>query len=341
VRLLLILLWLLAPGIVYAQNTKPADQQAFQKSYESFQKGQYKKARGDLTRLYNALENKDPLKRKAALFIGMCLDCEQKYEDAIDWYKVLISTFPKSKTAINARSNIDRLNRSSGGHFDKLRLQVRVRLLLDKGSFAQALKAVQNEKLALTEDELEKQPLQAEDGELYYLLGECQRGLENYQEAAWAYECASRIGIPDAEEFRDRSLRYIVRRRALWLAVLLAGVLFITLLRARPWIVWSKAKLRTVALILGAWALMGFAFWLAGLSMNISEDANKPIFVKDIVMLIGVLAVPIVATALFAMTLDSKKSLRSIKIGLYGLSSAIATMALILHFKDWFMLLSL
>jgi tetratricopeptide (TPR) repeat protein len=325
---------------VQAQDAVLDQKKQFNAAFKHYQTGAYSKARSAFQKLYKDRSQDQPRRRKSAYFIGLCLENEQKYEEAIEWFKSLIKAFPKSQTARNAQNSIDSLIQYSGGNFDKLRLQTRSRALIDNEKYSEALKELATVVLPLLEAP-GLNSLKDEDRELYFLLGECHRNLENYSDAAKAYNSAALLGIPEAGEFRDRSLRYIVRSRLVWGAIVILLVLCGLLLRQKAWRTNAWAQKSRFGMILGFWFLIGLLLWILGWKMDIGEDIDKPIFPEDIAMMVGVLSLPIGLTLLYSCSLGNHTSFKALKIGVFGAAASLSTMALILHFKDWFMLLSL
>lgn len=328
----------ISPILAQVNTDKRSDLDAASKL---FGQGQYKEARKRLLIIYKSPKHSSEQRSKAGYLIGESLERVSEYKKAMEWYESFLKDHPKSRNAVHARARLKSLKKNEG-RFEKIILGEKAWDLYTAGKFAETLEILQSLNLPKTVAETKTKPVTEDDIQFLIITGHCLRELEFYQESADAYEIAVTLDSYDAEEFRDRSLRYITRLRIYWGSLASLIILSIVFLAAKPWRISDKELAKKLSVTGLSWAMAGLSLWLVGTNMEISEDVEKPIFGSDLVLMTALLFLPILATMIYATAIrQSKRSLVFLKTPLFGLLSCLATMGVILHFKDWFMLISL
>lgn len=340
--LLLLVFWafLTSPLTSFAQAPDPRRKDLDEAS-RTFGRGEYEKARKQLRAIYESDQYSPEQRSKAGYLIGESLERVSQYKEAMAWYQRFLKDHPTSKNAVHARARLKSLKKNEG-RFEKIILGEKAWDLYTEGKYSETLKILAPLNLPKTLEETKQRPVTEDDVQFFLIMGHCLRDLERYREAADAYEIAVSLDSYDAEEFRDRSLRYIVRERIFWASLLSLGLVLVVLFQSRPWRHWDRSLTKKVLVTALTWGVAGVSFWLVGANMEVSEDVEKPIFATDLVVITGLLFLPILASMLYGTAMQkSRRRWILIRVSLFSLSSCLATVGVILHFKDWFMLLSL
>lgn len=328
----------LSPALAQVKDSRRGDLDAASKL---FGQGDYEKAREKLQVIYNS-KNYTPAQRsKAGYLIGETLERVSEYKKAMAWYERFLREHPQSRNAVHAKARLKSLKKNEG-RFEKIVLGEKAWDLYTAGKYAETLTLLQTLNLPQSVAETKRKPVTEDDVQFFIIMGHCLRELEFYQESADAYEIAITLRSYDAEEFRDRSLRYITRLRIYWGSLASLIVLCFVLLSAKPWHHWNRELTKKLAITALTWGVAGVSLWFVGANMEISEDVEKPIFAADLIMLTGLLFLPISATMVYGTAIKkSRQTWVQLRVSIFSSLSCLATMGVILHFKDWFMLVSL
>ncbi|MDF1661269.1 MAG: hypothetical protein P1V97_05830 [Planctomycetota bacterium] len=306
-----------------------------------FGQGDYKSAREKLRLIYNSKDYTPAQRSKAGYLIGESLERVSEYKKAMNWYESFLKDHPNSRNAIHAKARLKSL-RKNEGRFEKIVLGEKAWDLYTAGKYAETLELLKTLDLPKTVAETKSKPVTEDDIQFFIITGHCLRELEFYQESANAYEIAITLDSYDAEEFRDRSLRYITRLRIYWASLASMVLLTIVFISVKPWQHWNLELTKKLAITGISWGAAGVSLWLVGANMEVAEDVEKPILVADIVMLTVLLFLPIMASMVYGTAIKKRKqSWVQVRASVFSLLSCLSAMGIILHFKDWFMLVSL
>jgi tetratricopeptide (TPR) repeat protein len=320
-----------------ADAPPPSAEARYTEAQEHFKRGRYAPARA-LYLSVSMAEATDPkgrqLARKATYLVGLCEEALEDYPEALRRYRALAEADPKSPEGQNAAARVRLLAPQEADGFRRLRARLESQALIAKGEVAAAIAVLEG--LELPRDERAARG----DRDLYFLLGEAYRELQRYRQAAECYAVADRHGIPDAAEYRARSLRYITRAWIAFGARWLWALLALALLARRPWRCADRALLVSLGATFGSGALLSVALLGLGRALGVADDAFKPIDTTAVLSFMGCLTGAACAAVIYAKSLEARPSAR-FEAGAFALLLSASTLALLLDARDWLLMLGL